>query len=393
MPDDDDLLPDVEQAILARLQAVVGKVQHPALSMSYFVADLDVLPDDETSSGMDEDDRIPDEERESARLRRAALLVAALDIVDRCMDDLQLLEFENGLPDSDYADESFVYQRFPVRHRGAYDEAFFRKVLVTAVKVAGDLANPDAGYASCTAEEIIRRAIGQDAIDLCDDAGLARPWADPDEYLLEDTDFEFLYSEDMDGVEDDPGAQAALGIEVSSIGDWFTPFNDGRHVHPYAETAPAAPKVHDLQLRLGAADLREVLAPGVIDAAGPVGSFAPGSEAVALARQAATTNDGRWVADDGDRERSFAAFVSATSADYGSGWLEWEPYDGADTVRTEPVVILRPHRHFPVGNDEPWAHASIGGGRMLAVPLRFVVSYRADPDVRKEWEQAFSNLP
>ena len=232
MPDEDDLLPDVEEAVLARLQAVVGKVRHPALSLSYFAADLDVLPDDEAASGMDEDDRLPEEERESAMLRRAALLVAALDIVDRCMDDFQLLEFENGFPDRDYAEESFVYQRFPVRHRGAYDEAFFRKVLVTAVKVAGDLADPDAGYASCTAEEIIRQAIGQDAMDLCEDAGLARPWADPDEYLLEDTDFEFLYSEDMDGVEDDPGTQAALGIEVSSIGDWFTPFNDGRHVHP-----------------------------------------------------------------------------------------------------------------------------------------------------------------
>lgn len=392
MPDEDDLPPDAAEAIRARLQAVAGKVQHPALSLSYFVSDLDDLPDDEPASGMDDDDRIPEEERESAILRRAALLVAALDIVDRCMDDLQLLEFENGFPNPDDAEESFVYERFPVRHRGAYDEQLFRKILVTAVKVAGDLAGPDAGNASCTAEEIIRHAIGQDAMDLCEEAGLARPWADPDEYLLEDTDFEFLYREDMDGVEDDPGTQAALGIEVSPVGNWFTPFNDGRYVHPYTETPPAAQKVHDLQLRLGAADPREILVPGVIDAVGPIGSFAPGSEVVALARQVATTEGGRWVADDGDREQSFAALVSATSAYYGSGWLEWEPHDGADTVRTEPVVILTPHRHFPVEDDEPWVYAAIGGGKMLAIPLRFVVSYRADPDVRKEWQQAFSNL-
>jgi hypothetical protein len=46
------------------------------------------------------------------------------------------------------------------------------------------------------------------------------------EYLIEDTDFEFVYSEQMDGLEDGPGAQAAFGIDV-----W-----PSRVVRPYAET-------------------------------------------------------------------------------------------------------------------------------------------------------------
>jgi hypothetical protein len=41
---------------------------------------------------------------------------------------------------------------------------------------------------------------------------LGRPWLDPDELLLEDVDFEFLYDADMDGLEDDPGTQAAFGL-------------------------------------------------------------------------------------------------------------------------------------------------------------------------------------
>ena len=90
-------------------------------------------------------------------------------------------------------------------------------------------------------------------------------------------------------------------------------------------------------------------------------------------------------------ERSFAALVTAASGGYGSGWLEWEPYDGADTVRADPVIFLAPHRHFPVGDDQPWVDAAIGTGPVLAIPLRFVVSYRPDPQVRQLWAQRTSN--
>jgi len=41
-----------------------------------------------------------------------------------------------------------------------WGEDFFRKVMVTAVQVAADLADPRGGPASCTAEEIVRHAVG-----------------------------------------------------------------------------------------------------------------------------------------------------------------------------------------------------------------------------------------
>jgi len=389
--EEDGSVLDHEGVLRARLASMAGKARHPDLSLVRFVADPGVLGDDEIED--EDEDRVPAGDRESAALRRAALLVAALDVTDRCMDDLRFLEFEDGVPDPDYVEETFVYERFPERCRAAYDEAFFRKVLVTVIKVANDLADPAGGAASCIAEEIIRQAIGQDAMGICEEAGLGRPWLDPDEYLQEDADFELLYRKQMDGMENDPAAQAGFGIMVPAVEDWFTPFNGERLVHPYAETESSVPEVHDLLLRLGPGDdPREVLTPGVVDAAAPVGSFAPGSGVVALARAAAVPDDALWVADDDDRERSFAALVSAAVADNGSGWLYWEPHDGADTVRTEPVVMLTPHRHFPVGDDEPWVDTAIGGGRMLAIPLRFVVSYRPDPEVRKQWEQAYDRL-
>jgi hypothetical protein len=338
---------------------------------------MDVLPDRDEIS----EDDVPAGEREPAGLRRAALLVAAVDVVDRCIDDLQLIEFgDDQQPDADEADDLFVYEWFPGRHRDAYDEDFFRKVMVTAVQVAADLADPRGGPASCTAEEIVRHAVGVIAGDLCEAASLEKPWLDPDEYLLEDADFEFLYGEDMDGLEDDPGMQAALNVDVPPVRDWFSPFNSSRVVHPYLETPSSAPVLYDLYPRLGPdGDPSVVLASDVVDAAAPVASFAAGSEIVALARQAAVPGNGQWVADEADPKRSFAALVTAAAAGEGGGWLEWEPYDGADSVRTDPVIALTAHRHFPVGEDEPWVHAALGGGRFLAIPLRFTGSWRRAP--------------
>lgn len=379
-----------EERARRRLRAAAGKARHPALGLWNFVAEAGVLPDDDDLS----DESVPDGEREYAEMRRAALVAAATEAVDSCITDLREMSFDHGgRPDADEAPDSFVFRWFPKRHRGAYDEDFFRKVLVIAVQVAADLANPEGGPAACTADEIVRHAVGRMAMELCEKAGLGRPWSHPDEYLLEDTDFEFLYSEQMDGLEDDPGAQAALGIDVPPVGDWFSPFNDSRFVHPYAETDSSAPDVHDLYQRLGEGDDPTVVfAPDVVDDAAPIAGFPAGSGIVALMRQAADPVPGHWVADESDPEQSFAALVAAAAADVGSGWLDWESHEGADSVRSEPVIQLTAHRHFPVGDDEPWVHAASAAGHFLAIPLRYVVSFRPDPEVRARWQQTFNDL-
>jgi hypothetical protein len=382
------MTPDpVEYEIIARLAEAAPKARHPQLSLWRFVEDSDDLPDvDEIS-----DDDIPDDLRETAELRRAALLVAAIDVVDRCIEDLRVIDFdENSMPDQDGAEDSFVFEWFPERHRRAYDEGFFRKVLVTAVQVAADLADPEGGPASCTGEEIVRHAIGAIAVDLCNEADLGAPWIHPDETLLEDVDFEFLYDDDMDGLEDDPGAQAARGVEIPPIQDWFAPFNDSRIVHPYAETERTAPALHNLYLRLGPVDPTAVLTPDVVDSSVPISTFAAGSEVVALSRRSADPAEGRWIADDSAPESSYAALVSAASSNEGSGWLDWEPYDGAGSIRTEPVIRLTPHRHFPVGEDEPWLEAALGSGLFVAIPIKFAVSYQPDPKIREKWENRFN---
>lgn len=392
--------PDEAKDLRARMAAVVDRVRHPNLLLAHFLSREAVYNDDALLDIDDDESQIPTAEREPAELRRAALMAAAEEIIDRCIDDLQVVGFdEDGrLVDLDEAEDTFVFEAFPPRHRGGYDERFFRKVLVTVIKVAQDLADPGGGPAACTAEEIVRRAIGAVAEQWWEIADLGLAILHPDELLLEDADLEFLYENAFDGLENSPADQARMNVDVPSIQDWFTPFNDDRVVHPYTETSPSADQeLHDLRLRLrGISEpLDHLLTAEIIDAAHPLSSLEPGSEIVALARRTSDRNaPDMWIADESAPEASFAALVdSASRAEAGSGWLTWETHQGADTVRTDSVVSFAPHRHFPIGEDEPWADAALGGGRLVAVSLKYVVSYRPDSEVRRRWNDALKIPP
>ena len=357
------------------------KVRHPRLALHCFVSSRyrDTRDSDAEGSLVD----VPDTEVEAAHMRRGSVMLAAELIIDQCIQDLQLICFgDAGLPDPDMAESSFVYEEFPIRHRRAYDQRFFRNVLVTAVKVAQDIADPHGTEAACIAEEIIRYVIGSMASSLCEDAGLNEPELHLENAWLDDLDFEYLFDDDMDGIENDPARQAAWGVYLPGAEGWFSPFNNDSIVHPYAETQlRGQATVHDLLRRVDGEARQTSLDSPMIDSPDPLAGLRPASKVVALARAAATTDaDGSmWVPDETDPERSYATLVTMSrNAPNGSGWLTWEPHHDADVVRTDPVTTLTPHRHFPVGHDEPWIWASIDGGRILAIPLAAVVSYRPD---------------
>jgi hypothetical protein len=166
-------------------------------------------------------------------------------------------------------------------------------------------------------------------------------------------------------------------------------------VHPYAETEPSErTTLHDLRRRLHGLDEDrfELLRSPRIDAPGPISSLAPRSETVALARRAAEDDPELWIADDTDPEGSFTALMEATkTSKSGSGWLTWEPHEDAGLTREDPVILLAPHRRFPVEPDEPYADASLGN-KIISIPLSVVVSYRPDPAVRQQWNDRFSAL-
>ncbi|MGW7553822.1 hypothetical protein [Streptomyces rimosus] len=57
------------------------------------------------------------------------------------------------------------------------------------------------------------------------------------ENVYEDMDHEWLYDDSVGEIGEDAAGEA-FGVTPMAIGSWFTPFNGGRYVHPYAREAP-----------------------------------------------------------------------------------------------------------------------------------------------------------
>ncbi|TDW24135.1 hypothetical protein [Kribbella kalugense] len=317
-----------------------------------------------------------------------AITLAAISIIDECIADMQTIgaaemDSDAELDPETYAD-TFVWDYFPPRFRASYDPQFFAKVLVSVVKVSHDLANPAAGRPACIAEEIIVNAICKYAYALMDEAGLDYD-ADLEELLLDDADFELLFSKDMDGVEDDPAMQRSLGMWLPPVEGWFTPFNSDRVVHPYAETNATTPPVHDLFHLLDSDELHAMTREtNVVDAPAPITGLPPISEVVHLARQTTIADPATWLADDSDAESSYSALIEISQLAK-SGWLTWEPHESADVVRSDAVVRFAPHRHYPVGPDQPWGEVAMTSGVIMHIPLSAIVSYRPDPAIYERW--------
>jgi hypothetical protein len=70
-----------------------------------------------------------------------------------------------GRLDPEIYAHTFVWDNFPPRFRTSYDPQFFAKILVSAVKVSHDLANPKSERPVCIAQEIIVNAICKYAYD------------------------------------------------------------------------------------------------------------------------------------------------------------------------------------------------------------------------------------
>lgn len=143
----------------------------------------------------------PPSEAELLAERRllGAVMLASTLIIDECIEDIKTIGLAEADPDDDLDPESctdtFVWSWFPPRFRASYDQQFFTDVLVSAVKVSHDLANPKSDRPACVAEEIIVSAICKNAYTLMDDAGL-----DYDESLVRQPEFVMFMRGGLRGV-------------------------------------------------------------------------------------------------------------------------------------------------------------------------------------------------
>jgi hypothetical protein len=366
-------------------ERLCDQVRHPALHPALFLAAHEMDEDEELLEV--EDDAVwaavDGQQRYLARVRRGALIAAANVALDRLLGDLTRLE--NG--DRLGGEELFVEDHLPPRYRSGYDRAFHLKLVASAAKVGFELTNPYGDYPACAAEELLLYAVLREWQLLLDITDLGAGWADAlAGYLFEDLDFEHLFSEEMDGVEDDPLAGKTSGLDIRPFRDWFVPFNPDSLVHPYAvDLDTGAPELYDLT-QDGEHGLADPARPP--QAVPPITGFAPISEQVALARADARQHPtpGSWVPDEQRPEQSLAAANAIAGL---SGHLTHQPGPSLD-VTAAAVLGFTPHGAHPA-TGQAWAGVVYLSGR-TELPMAAVVAFTPDPSIRQRWQDVFKGL-
>ncbi|MFI7499030.1 hypothetical protein ACIBVL_11055 [Streptomyces sp. NPDC049687] len=168
---------------------------------------------------------------ESARLAAGALVHATDVLVAELFEDLQVLTQEDATV-AECEGPLWHLERLPDRYALQYDAPFARRFLVTVIAMTTRFTDGSFQRLSCVAEELaLRFLLGQatmilELYDLLDDEVAAALDAFA-AGVYEDRDHELLYDD----------------VAPLSFRSWFTPFHEGRYVHPSAADEPegAAP--------------------------------------------------------------------------------------------------------------------------------------------------------
>lgn len=162
---------------------------------------------------------------------RQALQTSCDLLIDSIFDDLQNVkqpEDVAGTMVGSYLPERYLYKYTPI---------FLKKFGVCLITVAWKLAQPKRLMLSSLAEELAALIIIREAkreLEDESDTEVANPFDAFIDTFFEDTDFEFLYEDRFDGIEETELAQS-LGISSLAFKDWFVPFSDepSRTPHPF----------------------------------------------------------------------------------------------------------------------------------------------------------------
>ncbi|WP_329284404.1 hypothetical protein [Streptomyces sp. NBC_00691] len=173
----------------------------------------------------------------AAELAAGALVYASEVLIDELYDDVQTLADEETNV-AECRAELWHLAELPPRYGLAYDELFARRFLVTAIALTTRFTDGSFRRLGCLAEELVLRLLLQQAHSTLDLYGiLGDDVAEALErfagQVYEDMDFEWLYDDARDLVDEGPDF-AGGDVTPLAIGTWFTPFGDDRYVHPYA---------------------------------------------------------------------------------------------------------------------------------------------------------------
>ncbi|MDT3397635.1 hypothetical protein RKE29_13395 [Streptomyces sp. B1866] len=238
--------PPADPAERARRHADTGTVGEPGRlneaeveamrqKLRSFAQRLQSFPLESFGYSDDEEERVVS--REAAEIAAGALVYAIDLLVDELFLDLASLGKDG--PNVAESERVFmVLEELPPQFALQYTVLFTRRLIATAITMTGRLTQSHFGMLTCVAEELLLRILLTKAEVTVDLYGLlsdevSTAWEVFADGVYEDMDHEWLYDPAADGIDKDP-ASAHLGIAPMGVKDWFTPFGDKRHVHPYA---------------------------------------------------------------------------------------------------------------------------------------------------------------
>ncbi|MFJ4851528.1 MULTISPECIES: hypothetical protein [unclassified Streptomyces] len=174
-----------------------------------------------------------------AELAAGALVYGTSLLVDELFQDAETLSHENSNV-AECEGMMWLLDELPGRYALQYNAQFTRRFLVTALAMTTRFTEGTFQQLSCVAEELALKLLLREASVVLDTHGLLSSGVSSalDVFangVYEDMDFEWLYDDSMDGIDEAPET-ASLGIAPMDLGSWFTPFNKGRYVHPYASS-------------------------------------------------------------------------------------------------------------------------------------------------------------
>lgn len=151
-------------------------------------------------------------------------------LIDGVFDDL-----ENVKDPQDFADTwAAIY--LPERYLYKYTPLFLKKFTVCIITVVWKLAQPEHMPLSSVAEELAANAIIESARAYAEtmELDVGDVFDDFIDEYFEDTDFEFLFDDAYDGI-DETEVGKMMGMSSLAFDDWFKPFSDepSRIAHPY----------------------------------------------------------------------------------------------------------------------------------------------------------------
>ncbi|MCW2135415.1 MULTISPECIES: hypothetical protein [Crystallibacter] len=229
--------------IIARLYADAGRLKGLSLEDLGYIPHPRDLSDDERG-GLDAETlawmaAIPEAERarrlDQARLLAGAIWHASIILIDQLFEDIHLLHGKRPITREDI-DETWVLSGLPGQYADKYNGLFAQRFLIVAADMTTKLA-ADWTYPTCVAQELAVRCLLDQVEVTADtyDLELEPDWRGMlTERILEDTDSDMLYDRSLDGFQHDEGFNQQLRLAPMALEHWFEPFNEERHVTPYA---------------------------------------------------------------------------------------------------------------------------------------------------------------